>query len=326
MGQILSQDEVDTLLRGVTDGQVETETDEVADPSGIVSYDLTSQERIIRGRMPTLEIIHQRFCRIFRSSLSTMVRRVVDVSLVSSDMIKFAEFLKGLPVPTSLHIFKIEPLRGYALLVLETKLVFHLVDVLFGGKGKERVRVEGRDFTAIENSIIRKIVFKALEDLGVAWRPVYELNIEYSRSEVNPQFAGIVPPSDLVVVTSFEAELEEAQGNISICIPYSVIEPIRQKLHTGFQSERLEVDQAWLKRLEERVLEAEVETMVLLGRTSITPRELMALKQGGVLVLDGWVTDELEARVEGVAKFRGTPGTYHRCQAFQITSLIQGRS
>ncbi|MFQ6112289.1 MAG: flagellar motor switch protein FliM [Nitrospinota bacterium] len=326
MGQILTQEEVDTLLRGVTDGEIETGTDEVADPSGIVAYDLTSQERIIRGRMPTLEIIHQRFSRLFRSSLSTMVRRVVDVGLVSSDMIKFGDFLKGLPVPTSLHIFKIEPLRGFALLVLETKLVFHMVDVLFGGRGKERVRVEGREFTAIENSIIRKVVSKALEDLQAAWKPVYELNIEYSRSEVNPQFAGIVPPSDLVVMTNFEAELEESQGNISICLPYSAIEPIRQKLHTGFQSERLEVDHAWLQRLREKILEAEVETLVLLGRTSITPRELMALKKEDVLMLDGWATDELEALVEGVPKFRGVPGTYRRCRAFQITSLIQGRS
>ncbi len=326
MGQILSQDEVDTLLRGVTDGEIETETDEVADPSGIVSYDLTSQERIIRGRMPTLEIIYQRFSRLFRSSLSTMVRRVVDVSLVSSDMIKFGEFLKGLPVPTSLHVFKIEPLRGFALLVLETKLVFHLVDVLFGGRGKERVRVEGRDFTAIENSIIRKVVSKALEELEMAWKPVYELNIEYSRSEVNPQFAGIVPPSDLVVMTSFEAELEESQGNISICIPYSAIEPIRQKLHTGFQSERLEVDQTWVTRLGERMMEAEVEVVVQLGRTTVTPRELMALKKGDVLMLDGWATDELEALVEGIPKFRGIAGIYQGCQAFRINSLIAGRT
>ena len=278
MNQILSQDEVDALLQGVTGGEIDSplggaDEEESSDDGGIVPYDLTSQERIIRGRMPTLEIIHQRFSRTFRSAISAMLRRVVDVALVSTDMIKFGEFLKTLPVPTSLHIFKMEPLRGFALVVLETKLVFALVDVLFGGTARTQVKVEGRDFTPIETYIIKRIVLKLLEDLHTAWRPVHELNIEYSRSEVNPQFAGIVPPSDLVVVVTFEMEIEDQQGNLSFCIPYSMIEPIRAKLHAGFQSDRLEVDHAWLNRLQERIMGAEVSLVSTLGKAKINAGE-----------------------------------------------------
>ncbi len=324
MNQILSQDEVDALLQGVTGGDIDTQVgddDELTGEGGIVPYDLTSQERIIRGRMPTLEIIHQRFSRTFRSAISSMLRRVVDVALVSTDMIKFGEFLKTLPVPTSLHIYKMEPLRGFALVVLETKLVFALVDVLFGGSARTHVKVEGRDFTPIETYIIKRIVLKLLEDLHAAWRPVHELNIEYSRSEVNPQFAGIVPPSDLVVVVTFEMEIEDQQGNLSFCIPYSMIEPIRAKLHAGFQSDRLEIDHAWLNRLQERIMGAEVDLVSLLGEAMIGAGDLMKLKEGDVIPLKTGAKDEVEILVEGVAKFKGRPGAMQGKTALEITEL-----
>ena len=327
MNQILSQDEVDALLQGVTGGGIDTqgmgdEEEEVSGDGGIVPYDLTSQERIIRGRMPTLEIIHQRFSRTFRSAISAMLRRVVDVALVSTDMIKFGEFLKTLPVPTSLHIYKMEPLRGFALVVLETKLVFALVDVLFGGTARTQVKVEGRDFTPIETYIIKRIVLKLLEDLHAAWRPVHELNIEYSRSEVNPQFAGIVPPSDLVVVVTFEMEIEDQQGNLSFCIPYSMIEPIRAKLHAGFQSDRLEVDHVWLNRLQERIMGAEVSLLSLLGKTMIDAGDLMRLRVGDIIPLDTEEEEEIDILVEGIPKFKGRPGAIKGQTALEVTSLV----
>ncbi|MFC1491128.1 flagellar motor switch protein FliM [Nitrospinota bacterium] len=328
MNQILSQDEVDALLQGVTGGDIDTqgagdEEEEVSGDGGIVPYDLTSQERIIRGRMPTLEIIHQRFSRAFRSAISAMLRRVVDVALVSTDMIKFGEFLKTLPVPTSLHIYKMEPLRGFALVVLETKLVFSLVDTLFGGTARTQVKVEGRDFTPIETYIIKRIVLKLLEDLHAAWRPVHELNIEYSRSEVNPQFAGIVPPSDLVVVVTFEMEIEDQQGNLSFCIPYAMIEPIRAKLHAGFQSDRLEVDHVWLNRLQERIMGAEVNVVTNLGKSRINAGDLMRLREGDIIPLGTGEDEEIDIVVEGVCKFRGKPGVIRGQTALEVTSLVK---
>ncbi|MEK6590143.1 MAG: flagellar motor switch protein FliM [Nitrospinota bacterium] len=322
MAQILSQEEVDALLRGVSDGEIETETEEIVDESGIVPYDLTSQERIIRGRMPTLDIINQRFSRLFRNSLSSSLRKVLDVSAVSTDTVKFGEFVKSLPVPASLHIFKMEPLRGFALLIAESKLVFALVDIFFGGTGGSAMKIEGRDFTTIEQRMIKKVVLMALEDLEKAWKPVHNVSIGFVRSEVNPQFAAIVPPTDVVVVILFEIEMDQISGNITICLPYSTIEPIIGKLRAGFQSDQLEVDQMWIKRLRERMMEAQVEVSVELGKTKITSRDLINFKVGDVIQLDNDVTNELLIRVEGIPKFKGYPGSMKGSKAVQVSSII----
>ncbi|MBI3600579.1 MAG: flagellar motor switch protein FliM [Nitrospinae bacterium] len=322
MAQILSQEEVDALLRGVSDGEIETETEEVVDESGVVTYDLTSQERIIRGRMPTLDIINQRFSRLFRNSLSAALRKVLDVSAVSTDTVKFGEFIKSLPVPASLHIFKMEPLRGFALLIAESKLVFALVDTFFGGTGSSAMKIEGRDFTTIEQRMIKKVVLMALEELEKAWKPVHNVNISFVRSEVNPQFAAIVPPTDVVVVIIFEIEMDQVSGTITVCLPYSTIEPIIGKLRAGFQSDQLEVDQMWIRRLRERMVEAQVDVMVELGRTKITSRDLMNFKAGDIIQLDNDVSDELIIKVEGVTKFKGYPGTTKGSKAVQVSSII----
>lgn len=322
MAQILSQEEVDALLRGVTDGEIETETEEAVDESGIVSYDLTSQERIIRGRMPTLDIINQRFTRLFRNSLSSTLRKVLDVSTVSTDTVKFGEFIKSLPVPASLHIFKMEPLRGFALFIAESKLVFALVDTFFGGTGSVSMKIEGRDFTTIEQRMIKKVILMALEDLEKAWKPVHNVTISFVRSEVNPQFAAIVPPTDVVVVILFEIEMDQVSGTITVCLPYSTIEPIIGKLKAGFQSDQLEVDQLWIKRLRERMLEAQVEVVVELGKARITSKDLVNFKVGDIVQLDNDVTDELTVKVEGVPKFRGYPGTMKGSKAVQVSSII----
>lgn len=322
MAQILSQEEVDALLRGVSDGEIETETEEVVDESGIVPYDLTSQERIIRGRMPTLDIINQRFSRLFRNSLSAALRKVLDVSAVSTDTVKFGEFIKSLPVPASLHIFKMEPLRGFALLIAESKLVFALVDTFFGGTGSSAMKIEGRDFTTIEQRMIKKVVLMALEELEKAWKPVHNVNISFVRSEVNPQFAAIVPPTDVVIVIIFEIEMDQVSGTITVCLPYSTLEPIIGKLRAGFQSDQLEVDQMWIRRLRERMVEAQVDVTVELGRTKITSRDLMNFKIGDIIQLNNDVSDELVIKVEGVTKFKGYPGTMKGSKAVQVSSVI----
>ncbi len=322
MSQILSQDEVDALLRGVSDGEIETEPEEIADDSGVVAYDLTSQERIIRGRMPTLDIINQRFSRLFRNSLSSALRKVLDISAVSTDTVKFGEFIKSLPVPASLHIFRIAPLRGFALMVAESKLVFALVDSFFGGTGEAKMKIEGRDFTTIEQRIIKKVVLMILEDLEKAWTPVHPVEMSFVRAEVNPQFAAIVPPTDVVVVVLFEVEMDQFSGTITICLPYSTIEPIIGKLKAGFQSDQLEVDIAWVKRLRERLSMSEVEIKVKLGDTKISSRNFINLKEGTILPLDTDVTDELMVLVSGVEKFKGYPGVVKGNKAVKISTII----
>ncbi|MDR2460682.1 MAG: flagellar motor switch protein FliM [Deltaproteobacteria bacterium] len=322
MAKILTQDEVDALLKGMGGGEVETETDDSGDQEGITRYDLTNQDRIIRGRMPTLEIINDRFARFFRQTMSTSLRKVIDISAFSIDMIKFGEFMRALPVPTSLHVFRAEPLRGHAIMVIETKLVFNLIDSFFGGSGRGYIKVEGRDFTPIESRRITNVIKLALQDLERAWNPVHPLTFSYVRGETNPQFASVVAPSEVVLVVKFEVELEQTVGTLIICLPYSTIEPIRSKLYAGFQSDQLEVDTAWINRFIERVREAEVSMVVELGRSQITAEELLNLAPGDCIKLNHDVREPLEVKVEGVPKFKVFIGSSRGQKAVKIQSDI----
>ncbi|MBU1001837.1 MAG: flagellar motor switch protein FliM [Proteobacteria bacterium] len=317
MSKILDQDEVDALLRGLSGGEIEAEADIPEDDSGVVSFDLANQDRIIRGRMPVLEIVNDRFARLCTNALANAMRKRVDLNPISIDMSKFGDFMRSLPVPTSINIFKMDPLRGNALLVVDSRLVFALVENFFGGAGSQP-KVEGRDFTPIEQAIVDRVVKIALSNMADAWRPVHEVHIELTRSEINPQFAAIVPPSDVVIVVTFEVELENAIGTLIVCLPYATLEPIRSKLHASFQSERLEVDHAWIARFKERLLETPVELVIELGQTHITGRQLLNLEIGDILLLDTDTEELLEAEVEGVKKFYGLPGTVKGSKAFQV--------
>lgn len=315
--KILSQEEIDALLRGMENGDVST-AQERPDRTGIICYDFNNQDRIIRGRMPTLEIVNDHFSRLFRNNLSTALRKTIDVSSRGIEMKKFGEFIKTLPVPSSLHVFRMDPLRGHAILALEAKLVFTLLDVFFGGSGKATYRVEGRDFTAIESRLIHKVVTMIFSEMEKAWNVVHPITLQHVRSEINPQFVSIVPPSDLVINITFGVELEQFTGMITLCIPYAIIEPIKNRLYSGFQSEQLEVDQNWVERFLEQLQGTEIELKVELGRSKVMVQELLHWKKGDVFLLGQEVSDPLVVQVQGVPKFIGKPGICRGNKAIQI--------
>jgi len=319
MNKILAQDEVDALLRGLSGGSIETETDIPEDDAGIVPFDLANQDRIIRGRMPVLEIVNDRFARLCTNALSNAVRKRVELNPISIDMTKFGDFIRSLPVPTSINIFKMDPLRGNAIVVVDARLVFSLVENVFGGAGSQP-KIEGREFTRIEQAVVDRVIRIALDNMEESWRPVHDVKLELVRSEINPQFAAIVPPSDVVVVITFEVELDTSIGTMIICLPYATIEPIRSKLHASFQTERLEVDHAWVARLKERLMETSVELKIHFGNASITGNQLLRLQVGDVIVLDTDVEDLLACTVAGVPKYHGLAGTVKSMKAFQIVS------
>ncbi|MBW1697454.1 MAG: flagellar motor switch protein FliM [Deltaproteobacteria bacterium] len=323
MGDILTQQEVDSLLSGLSEGKVEAETDVPTEPvEGVRPYDFIGQEKVIRGRMPTFEVINERFTREIRSSISNLLHTTIDIATESMETVKFSEFGRSLPVPTSLHVFRMEPLRGHVLLVLESQLVFNLIDTFFGGNGDGKAKVEGREFTAIEEVMIHKVVNACLKGLETAWAPVEKIEAVYVRSEVNPQFAAIVPPTDLVIVVKFEVELEQSTGIISLCLPYAMIEPIRNKLASGFQSDAMEVDHVWQRRVKEIILDSRVDLTVLLGSTEITGERLIHLKVGDVIQLDQSADETLVAMVEGVPKLKGYAGIQRGFQAFKVEEKI----
>jgi flagellar motor switch protein FliM len=322
MNQVLSQNEVDALLSAVSDNRIDGGNTSPGGGPGVIHYDLANQDRIIRGRMPTLDIIHDRFIRLFRMTLSNSLRKMANISVNSTGPLKFSEFMNSLPLPSCLNILRLDPLRGAALVVVESKLLYALVDSFFGGNDVPYTKIEGKDFTQIEIKIARRLVMTAIDDLEKAWEPVYPLKIGYSRTEINPQFVAIVPPSDVVIATTFDVELEKVSGTIKIVIPYATLEPIKSKLSVGFQSEQLEVDLIWINRIKEKIMQTNANLLVRLGAADIKVRDLLELEPGDIIQLSSDATMPLEVLVEGKPKFRGVPGLSKGNRAIKITDIL----
>lgn len=332
MNQVLSQSEVDALLAAVSEGDPAKPAAGAASATGgkknddkvVVAYDLTSQDRIIRGRLPQLEVIYEKFMRQFRVSLSASLRKIASITLASTDFLKFGEFINTLPMPTSMSVLRFANLRGSGLLVVESKLAYALVDCFFGGSDRPYTKIEGKDFTQIELTIVQKVVTLAIEDLESAWSAIEKIGASFVRTEVNPQFVGIVPPTDVVIASTFDVELENANGTITIVIPYSTIEPIKQKLSSGFQIESDQTDKTlWTKTITQQLMETDLNMKVDLGKAEIQMSDLMKMRVGDVIPLTQDVGQELEVFVEGVAKFKGFHGVHHGTVAIQVTEKIE---
>jgi len=328
MEQVLSQNEVNALLEAVNQGTLQVETKKGQDKTtDFVYYDLASQDKIIRGRMPGLEFIHDRLNRYLQIAMSTLLRKVVDVQMEFSGLMKFGEFINQLVSPTALSIFKMSPLRGQAILGIETKFIFHMLNSYFGGRTEDDREMEGlesRDFTLIEQNIVRRTVKSILAEVQKAWHPVHEVKCTYLRTETNPQFVGVVPMADVVVNTQFTIEFENAVGVMNLVIPYSMIEPIKQKLSISTRGEEMELDLHWIQRLKEEMLRAEVNLLVELGRSKLTVKDLQELKVGDVIMLNSDATKPLVLRIEGVDKMKGMPIIHKGHVALRITNTTLG--
>ena len=302
---VLSQDEVDALLQGITGEDSEPEVEEV-DEGGVRPYDLASQDRIVRGRMPTLEVINERFARLWRVGLFNFLRRTSEISVASVRLLKYSEFIRTLVVPSNLNLVQIKPLRGTALFIFDPRLIFSVVDNFFGGDGRFHARIEGRDFTPLEQRIIARMLDMVFREYKTAWKPVLPLDIEVMRSEVNPQFVNIATPTEVVIVSTFDVEIEGGGGSLHVCIPYSMIEPIRDQMTTGMTTDRSEVDHRWMQALQNEIREAEVEMRVELLQRPILVRELLQMRVGDVLPVD--MPETVVARVDGTAVLMGEFG------------------
>jgi flagellar motor switch protein FliM len=315
---ILSQDEVDALLNGVT-GQTD-EPQEPEDTSGVRPYNLAAQERIVRGRMPTLEIINERFARLLRIGLFNFVRRTAEISVGPVRVLKYSEFVRNLVVPTNLNLVQVKPLRGTALFIFNPDLVYLVIDNLFGGNGQFHTRVEGRDFTLTEQRMIQRMLAVVFEELEKAWAPVHPLKLEYVRSEMNTQFANIATPNEIVVVTTYNIELGAAGGEFHVCMPYAMLEPIRDVLCSALQGEQMDVDKRWVKLLSKQVQSADVELVVNLGHAELTVQQLLNMQVGDVISLD--VAQPLLAEVDAVPVMECKCGVFNGQYALQVERLL----
>ncbi|AFY21060.1 MULTISPECIES: flagellar motor switch protein FliM [Pseudomonas] len=317
---LLSQDEIDALLHGVDDGLVQTEN--AAEPGSVKSYDLTSQDRIVRGRMPTLEMINERFARYTRISMFNMLRRSADVAVGGVQVMKFGEYVHSLYVPTSLNLVKIKPLRGTALFILDAKLVFKLVDNFFGGDGRH-AKIEGREFTPTELRVVRMVLEQAFVDLKEAWQAIMEVNFEYINSEVNPAMANIVGPSEAIVVSTFHIELDGGGGDLHVTMPYSMIEPVREMLDAGFQSDLDDQDERWVNALRQDVLDVDVPIGATVARRQLRLRDILHMQPGDVIPVD--MPEEMIMRANGVPAFKVKMGSHKGNLALQVIEPIERR-
>lgn len=320
--KFLSQDEVDALLKGV--GGDQDEEKPATDSEAVRDYNLATQERIVRGRMPTLEIINERFARLVRIELFNFLRRTVEVSVGPVRITKYSDFIRNLVVPTNLNLVQMKPLRGTALMVFDPTLVFLVVDNMFGGDGRFHTRVEGRDFTQTEQRIIQRILAIVFETYAKSWEPVYPIEFEYLRSEMNTQFANIATPNEVVVMTTFNVELGPASGEIHFCMPYSMVEPIRDLLTSPLQGEVLGTDKRWVKLMTQQVQAAEIEIVADLATSSMRLGEVLNMKVGDVISIS--MDDSIEAKVDGIPVMQCKYGLFNGQYALRVEKLLRSNS
>ncbi len=317
--QILSQDEVDALLQGIT-GENQKLEQEDAPSTGIRDYDLASQERIVRGRMPTMEVINERFARNIRIGLFNLIRRSPEVAIGGIKVQKFSAFLREIVVPTNFNVVSVKPLRGSGLIVCDPSLVFAVIDALYGGVGKYHTRIEGRDFSPTELRVIYRLVETIVAEYKKAWHGIYPVELEYQRSEMQPQFANIATPSEIVVATSFTMEIGETSGTVHFCIPYSTLEPIRDVLYSTIQGDSAEPDRRWVNLLKQQIQSAEVDLVAELAHAGATVEQLLSFKPGDFIELD--LDPMIQAKIDGVPVFDCHYGTSNNRYSIKIDKMI----
>ncbi|MBF4988709.1 flagellar motor switch protein FliM [Methylophilus sp. 14] len=317
--KFLSQDEIDALLKGV-EGDDETDSSS-KDEAGVRNYNLATQERIVRGRMATLEMINERYARLLRVELFNFLRRTVEVSVGPVRIIKYTDFIRNLVVPTNLNLIHMNPMRGTGVLVLDPTLVFLVVDNMFGGDGRFHTRVEGRDFTATEQRIIQRILSIMFESYEKAWAPVYPVKFEYLRSEMNTQFANIATPNEVVVAITFNIELGPNSGEMHFCVPYSMVEPIKDLLTSPLQGENLGGDKRWVKLMTQQIQAAEVEIVANLATRKLTVADLLELKEGDVIPIN--ISDSIEGQIDNIPVMDCRYGVFNGQYALKVEKLIR---
>jgi len=321
MADLLSQDEIDALLKGVDgDDDVPEDASIDDDRSGLVHFDFSSQDRIVRGRMPTLELVNERFVRHLRISIFNLLRHNAEVSINSVQMLKFGEYIHTLFVPTSLNMIRFRPLKGTALVTMEAKLVFILVENFFGGDGRYHSKIEGREFTPTERRIIQILLKIIFEDYKNAWSPVMDVDFEFIDSEVNPAMANIVSPTEVIVVNSFHIDLEGGGGDFHIATPYAMLEPIRDLLDAGVQSDTEDTDKRWSKALEDEIMDVDVELGCTLLEKELPLQYLVGLKAGDIIPVD--LPESMLISVEGLPTYRGILGQSNDKLAFKIVKKL----
>ena len=318
-----SKKELNAILKSISDDQNKRISPEGHDSIEVLPYELGNQTPVLRGRMPGLESVYDRFARIYAQTFSHLVRRPVTINRRSTELVSFKDYLGAISTPASLSIFGMKPLQGHALFVFEHHLVHILIDLLFGGNGWFETPPPKRELTGIETRLLSKVVLNALEDLSNAWKTLTPLEPYFERMEVNPKFASIVPQQEVVASTTFDVEINRVPYTMSICIPYLMLDPVRLQIDSGKANSDEEVNAINVSRLEENIRNSNVTVKVALGESRMSLRNFLTLKSGDQITLNQDEDKPLKVLVQGKLKFLATQGTYKGKHAVKVYEIIE---
>ncbi len=327
MEQVLSQAEIDALLGGISEGDIQTETPpEELQPEvqkEVADFDFIRFTKGKKEKLPALEFIYDRFSKSFRSALSLFMEREVEVGPAPIQYIEYNEFIKTLPLPTNMNIVVTENLNGFFIVIFDAKLIFSVLETVFGSATISAPRIEGREFTKIEFNVIKKLIDLVSAEMEKAWEPVYGIHCKYSRSEINPNYITMVATEETVSLNEFSIEIGDITSWMKICMPYGVLESIKGYLISTPSREDMEMRGRWFASIRQQVMEVPIEARAVLGRKKMSLHEFAKLGVDNVIMVDRYVNDDIDVEIHKKTKFRGKMGIFRGSKAVKIDEIVQ---
>jgi flagellar motor switch protein FliM len=331
--QLLSQDEIDALLKGISDGDVQAAGEgpdaEAAGETGGAArrpkaqiFDFAKYTKGRKDRLPSLEFISDRLAKSLRSALTLFLEREVDINIAPTQYVEYGEFIKTLPLPTNMNIVTTDHLKGFFIVIFDAKLIFCVLETVFGSTTVSVPKIEGREFTKIEFNVIKKLVDIVSSEIEKAWEPVYELRCRYSRSEINPNYITMVSLEETVVIAEFSIEIADVVSWMKICMPYGILESIKGYLISTPSREDMEMREKWFQKLRMSVQEVPLEMRAVLGKKKISVEEFLKIKTNSLIVTDTGVDEPIELRIMDKAKLKGKMGIFKGNKAVKIEQIL----
>jgi len=323
MEQILSQDEIDALLKGISEGEIETQKEVVVEePVETKSVDFIQYTRGKKERLPALDFIYDRFSKSFRSALSLFVEKEVEISLEPMQYVSYGDFIGTLPLPTNMNVVATENLKGFFIVIFDAKLIFSVLETIFGSANTTKQKVEGREFTKIEFNVIKKLIDLVCVEMEKAWAPVYEISCKYSRSEINPNYITMITNEETVNLCELTIEMGGINGWMKVCVPYGILETIKGHLISTPSREDSEMREKWLARLKDRVYDVPLEIRAILGRKKMAIHDFLRLSEDNVIIIDKYVNDPVDVEIHSKSRIKGKLGIYKGNKAIRIEEIV----
>ena len=329
MEQLLSQDEIDALLKGISDGDIETAKEGEPEAAAAAPertdaqvFDFAKYTKGRKERLSALEFISDRLSKSLRSALTLFLEREVDINVTPTQYTEYGEFIKTLPLPTNMNIVITDNLKGFFIVIFDAKLIFCVLETVFGSNTITVPKIEGREFTKIEFNVIKKLVDLVSVEMEKAWEPVYEIRCKYSRSEINPNYITMVSQEETVVILEFSIEIADVVSWMKLCMPYGILETIKGYLISTPSREDMEMRAKWFQKLQGSINDVPLELRAVLGKKKLTVQEFLKMKKETVIITDSSVDEPIDVTIMDTTKFKGRMGIWRGNKAVKIEQIL----